>query len=322
MTSRSRLKTFVAMLAVLASMGTVSAQDYPARPVTLIVPWPAGGPTDVSMRAVAEAAQKHLGQPIIIENKAGGAGTVGPATMAATAKPDGYTIAQMPITVYRLPLMQKTTWSENDFTYIIHLTGYVFTAFAGADTPFRTWQDVIDYARANPGKITYGSTGTGSSLHLGMEMLAEKSGVKFLHVPFKGAVEVNAAVAGGHVMLGASGTSVRPLVDAGKARFLNIWTAKRVKSLPDIPTLLELGYPYVIDSPWGLAGPKGMDPRVVAKLHDAFKKALEEEPVIETLSRYEMIPNYKNTADYKTAVEEQVKMEEALLKRIGMDKKE
>ncbi len=322
MASRSRLKTFVASLAVLASIGAVSAQDYPARPVTLIVPWPAGGPTDVSMRAVAEAAQKHLGQPIIVENKAGGAGTVGPATMAATAKPDGYTIAQMPITVYRLPLMQKTTWSENDFTYIIHLTGYVFTAFAGADTPFRKWQDVIDYARANPGKITYGSTGTGSSLHLGMEMLAEKSGVKFLHVPFKGAVEVNAAVAGGHVMLGASGTSVRPLVDAGKARFLNIWTAKRVKSLPDIPTLLELGYPYVIDSPWGLAGPKGMDPKVVAKLHDAFKKALEEESVVETLSRYEMIPNYKNTADYKKSVEEQVKMEEALLKRIGMEKKE
>ncbi len=159
-------------------------------------------------------------------------------------------------------------------------------------------------------------------MHIGKEMLAEKSGIKFTHVPFKGAVEVNAAVAGGHVMLGAAGLSVKPLVDAGKARFLNIWTAKRVKSLPDIPTLLELGYPYVIDSPWGLAGPKGMDPRVVAKLHDAFKKALEEEPVIETLGRYEMVPNYKNTADYEAAVQEQVKMEEALLKRIGMERKE
>lgn len=322
MTSRLCLKTFVAALVVLASAGLAIAQEFPTRPVTLIVPWPAGGPTDVSMRAVAEAAQKYLGQPIVVENRAGGAGTVGPATMAATAKPDGYTIAQMPITVYRLPLMQKTTWSENDFTYIIHLTGYVFTAFAGGDTPFKTWQDVLDYAKQNPGKITYGSTGTGSSLHLGMEMLAEKSGVKFTHVPFKGAVEVNAAVAGGHVMLGASGTSVRPLVDAGKARFLNIWTAKRVKSLPDVPTLLELGYPYVIDSPWGLAGPKGMDPKVVARLHDAFKKALEEEAVVETLGRYEMVPNYKNSADYKLAVEEQVKMEAALLKRIGMDKKE
>jgi tripartite-type tricarboxylate transporter receptor subunit TctC len=322
MISRLRWKAIVASLALLASAGLAVAQDYPTKPINLIVPWPAGGPTDVSMRAIAEAAQKHLGQPIIIENKAGGAGSVGPATMAATAKPDGYTIAQMPITVYRLPLMQKTTWSEKDFTYIIHLTGYVFSAFAGAETPFKTWQDVIDYAKVNPGKITYGSTGSGSSLHLGMEMLAEKSGVKFTHVPFKGAVEVNAAVAGGHVMLGAAGLSVKPLVDAGKARFLNIWTATRVKSLPDIPTLLELGYPYVIDSPWGLAGPKGMNPKVVAKLHDAFKKALEEEAVIETLNRFEMVPNYKSTADYAAAVQEQVKMEEALLKRIGMDRKD
>jgi tripartite-type tricarboxylate transporter receptor subunit TctC len=322
MTSRRGLKTIVASIGMMVLAGAAFAQDYPAKPVTLIVPWPAGGPTDVTMRAMADAAAKHLGQPIVVENKAGGGGTVGPATMAAASKPDGYTLAQMPITVYRLPLMQKTTWKPEDFTYIIHLTGYVFAAFAGADTPFKKWEDVIDYAKKNPGKITYGSTGSGTSLHLGMEMLAEKSGVKFTHVPFKGAAEVNAAVAGGHVMLGASGTSIRPLVDAGKARFLNVWTAKRVSFLPEIPTLQDLGYPYVIDSPWGLAGPKGMDPKVVAKIHDAFKKALEETSVIESLARFDMVPNYKNTADYGVAVQEQIKLEEALLKRIGMERKD
>ena len=322
MNNQRGLKTILASIGMMVLASAASAQDYPSKPITLIVPWPAGGPTDVTMRAMAEAAAKHLGQPIIIENKAGGGGTVGPATMAAAAKPDGYTIAQMPITVYRLPLMQKTTWKADDFTYIIHLTGYVFAAFASADTPFKNWEDVIDYAKANPGKITYGSTGSGSSLHLGMEMLAEKSGVKFTHVPFKGAAEVNAAVAGGHVMLGASGTSIRPLVDAGKARFLNVWTAKRVSFLPDIPTLQDLGYPYVIDSPWGLAGPKGMDPKVVAKIHDAFKKALEEQPVIDSLARFDMVPNYKGTADYDVAVQEQIKLEEALLKRIGMERKD
>jgi tripartite-type tricarboxylate transporter receptor subunit TctC len=274
------------------------------------------------MRAIADVAAKHLGQPIVIENKAGGSGTVGPATMAAAAKPDGYTLAQMPITVYRLPLMQKTTWKADDFTYIIHLTGYVFAMFAGADTPFKKWEDVIDYAKKNPGKVTYGSTGTGSSLHLGTEMIAEKAGIKLVHVPFKGAAEVNAAVAGGHVMLGSSGTSIRPLVDAGKARFLNVWTAKRVTFLPEIPTLQDLGYPYVIDSPWGLAGPKGMDPKVVAKIHDAFKKALEDKSVIESLARFDMVPNYKSTADYNTAVKEQIKLEEALLKRIGLERKD
>jgi tripartite-type tricarboxylate transporter receptor subunit TctC len=203
MNSRRGLKTILASIGMMVVTSVAFAQDYPVKPVTLIVPWPAGGPTDVTMRAMADAAAKHLGQPIVVENKAGGSGTVGPATMAAASKPDGYTLAQMPITVYRLPLMQKTTWKPEDFTYIIHLTGYVFAAFAGADTPFKKWEDVIDYAKKNPGKITYGSTGSGSSLHLGMEMLAEKSGVKFTHVPFKGAAEVNAAVAGGHVMLGA-----------------------------------------------------------------------------------------------------------------------
>ena len=315
-------KALLGGLAAAAIAGAAQAQTYPSRPITLIVPWPAGGPTDVTMRAMAEVASKHLGQPIVIENKAGGSGTVGPATMAATAKPDGYTLAQMPITVYRLPLMQKTTWKADDFTYIIHLTGYVFAAFSSASTPFKTGQEVIDYAKANPGKVTYGSTGTGGSLHLGMEMLAEKSGVKFTHVPFKGAAEVNAAVAGGHVMVGASGTSIRPLVDAGKARFLNVWTAKRVSFLPDIPTLQDLGYPYVIDSPWGLAGPKGMDPKVVQIIHDAFKKALEEPSVIETLGRFDMVPNYKGTKDYQAAVDEQIKMEDALLQRIGLRAKD
>jgi tripartite-type tricarboxylate transporter receptor subunit TctC len=322
MTARTRIKTALASLAMLATAFAASAQEFPIKPITLIVPWPAGGPTDVGVRAMAEIAGKHLGQPIIIENKSGGAGTVGPATMAATAKPDGYTIAQMPITVYRLPMMQNTTWTADDFTYIVHLTGYTFAAMAHVDTPFKTWQDVLDYAKKNPGKITYATSGAGSSLHLGMEMMAEKSGVKFTHVPFKGAAEVNAAVAGGHTMMAAGGLSVKPMVDAGKVRLLNVWTEKRLKSVPDLPTLKELGYPWVFDSPWGIAGPKGMDPKVVAKIHDAFKKAIEDEAVVATLERFEMVPNYKNSADYKAAVAEQVKMEEELLKRIGMYKKQ
>jgi len=306
---------------VLAFPPAAVAQEFPMKPITLIVPFPAGGPTDIAMRALGEAASKHLGQPVLIDNKAGGAGTVGPATMAATAKPDGYTISQMPVTVYRLPLMQDTTWKADDFTYIIHLTGYVFAHIAAADTPFKTWADVVDYAKKNPGKVTYGSSGTGGSPHLGTEQVAEKDGIKLVHVPFKGAAELHAAVAGGHVMVGAGGASSKQIVDAGKARFLNVWTAKRQKSFPEVPTLLELGYPFVIDSPFGIAGPKGMDPKVVQKLHDAFKKAIEEPAVIEVLDRFEMVPNYKNSADYKLAVDEQIKLERGLLERIGLLKK-
>jgi tripartite-type tricarboxylate transporter receptor subunit TctC len=322
MTGQTRATAVATALAFVAIFSLpAAAQEFPVRPIALIVPFPAGGPTDLALRALGEAASKHLGQPVVVENKSGGAGTVGPATMAASAKPDGYTLAQMPVTVFRLPLMQETTWKPDDFTYIIHLTGYVFAHIAAADTPFHTWKDVVEYAKKNPGKVTYGSSGTGGSPHLGTEQVAEKDGIKLTHVPFKGAAELHAAVAGGHVMVGAGGASSKQIVDAGKARFLNVWTAQRQKSFPEVPTLTELGYPFVIDSPFGIAGPKGMDPKVVAKLHDAFKKAIEDPEVIKVLDRYEMVPNYKNSADYKLAVDEQIKLERALLERIGLLKK-
>jgi tripartite-type tricarboxylate transporter receptor subunit TctC len=322
----SNRRFFVAAIAtaVMAAAGLAKAQDYPVKPITLIVPFPAGGPTDVVMRAFADSVSKQLGQPVIVDNKAGGSGTVGPATMAATAKPDGYTIAQMPITVYRLPLMQKAAYNaDTDFTYIINLSGYVFAAFANADTPFKTWADVVEHARKNPGKVTYASTGAGSSLHIGMEQMADREGIKFTHIPFKGATEVNAAVAGGHTMLGASGLSVKPLVDAGKVRFLNIWTAQRVKLVPDVPTLRELGYPWVFDSPFGVAGPKNMDPKIVAKLHDAFKKALLEDPTVaRAMEQFEMVPNYRDPAGYRALVKEITDMERSMMDRLGLLKKE
>ena len=139
-----------AALVAFAAPG-VQAQGYPEKPITLIVPWPAGGSTDVAMRTIAECAAKQLGQPIIVDNKPGASGTLGPAIMAANAKPDGYTIAQMPITVMRLPLMQKTTWDAvNDFTYIAHLTGYTFGITTKAEGQFKTWKDVVDLRQGQP----------------------------------------------------------------------------------------------------------------------------------------------------------------------------
>src|SRR5260370_22343759 len=118
------------------------------------------------MRAIADSASKFIGQPIAVDNKAGGGGTVGPATMAAAAKPDGYTISQLPITVFRLPLMQEVTWDPaKDFSYIVHLTGYTFGVTTSAESPFTTWKDVIDFAKDNPGKVTYSTPGAGTSLH-------------------------------------------------------------------------------------------------------------------------------------------------------------
>jgi tripartite-type tricarboxylate transporter receptor subunit TctC len=316
-----KLALSIAATAMAAVAVPAFAQDYPVKPVTLIVPWPAGGSTDIAMRAIAEAAGKHLGQPIVVDNKAGGSGTVGPATMAATGKPDGYIIAQIPITVFRLPLMQKTTWDPlKDFTYIVHLTGYTFGVTSNAESQFKTWQDVVDYAKQNPGKITYATPGAGTSLHIGMEQIAAKAGIKLTHVPFKGGAETNAAVLGGHTALQADSSGWKPLVEAGKLRLLMIWTANRSKNWPDTPTLKELGYPFVFDSPFGVAGPKGMDAKIVAKLHDAFKKAIDEPAVQEQLAKYDMVVNYKNTEDYKKLVAETIEAERKVLSDLGLAK--
>jgi tripartite-type tricarboxylate transporter receptor subunit TctC len=313
--------TLAATLAAFA--GAASAQTYPNRPVTLIIPWVAGGPTDIVLRAVADAAQKHLGQPIIVENKAGGGGSVGPAQMAATAKPDGYTISQIPDGVYRVQITQKTTYdAQSDFTYIIALSGYAFGVKVPQDSPFKSWQDLVKFAKENPGKLTYGSPGAASTPHIGMERIQKHLGVKLVHVPFKGAAEVNVAVAGGHIMVGASGTSAKTLADAGKLRFLNIWTPDRLKMLPEVPTLRELGFPFSVEGPIGLAGPKGMDPAIVAKLHDAFKKTLDDPKVQDVLGKMELVPAYKSGADYKKSLAEAMEIERVILTELGMVKKD
>jgi tripartite-type tricarboxylate transporter receptor subunit TctC len=321
MFQRSRLMIAVATAGLLMASGAF-AQDYPTKPITLIVPWPAGGSTDISMRAIADSASKVLGQPIAVDNKAGGGGTVGPATMAAASKPDGYTIAQLPITVFRLPLMQEVSWDPSkDFSYIIHLTGYTFGVTTSSESQFKTWKDVVDYAKANPGKVTYATPGTGTSLHVGMEQIATMAGIKLTQVPFKGGAETNAAVLGQHTVLQADSTGWKPLVDAGKLRLLMVWTAVRSPNYPDVPTLKELGYPMVYDSPFGIGGPKGMDPKIVAKLHDAFKKAIEDPAVIATLAKYDMVPNYKNTEDYKKFVVEVTESERKVIEGLGLGKK-
>src|SRR6185369_1631820 len=200
-------------------------------PVTLIVPWPAGGSTDIGMRALADASQKHLGQPIVIENRPGASGTLGPAQMAATSKPDGYTVSQIPITVFRLPATTKTSFDPTkDFTYILNVTGYTFGVVVKSDAPWKTFQDLLADAKANPGKIKYGTPGTGTSLHVTMEQIARLQGIKWVQVPFKGNAETNAAVLGGHVNAVADSTGWGPLVASNDLRLLVTWGAVRTKS--------------------------------------------------------------------------------------------
>jgi tripartite-type tricarboxylate transporter receptor subunit TctC len=314
------LKAIVAAAALAAAFALpAQAQNFPTKPVTLIVPWPAGGSTDLAMRAFAEAAQKHLGQPLVVENRAGASGTLGPAQMAATAKPDGYTVAQIPITVFRLPFMTRTTFDPaKDFTYIAGLTGYTFGIVVKSDSPWKTFQEFAADAKANPGKIKYGSPGTGTSLHIGMEQIAKHHGIKWTHVPFKGAAETNAALLGGHVHAVADSTGWGALVNSGDFRLLVTWGAARTKNWPNVPTLKETGLDLVANSPYGVAGPKGMDPKVVKVLHDAFRKAVDEPTYRAALEKFDQELAYLNTEDYAKHAAQQIEEAKKLVDDLSL----
>ena len=299
--------------------GVAQAQQFPTRPVTLIVPWPAGGSTDIGMRALAAATEKHLGQSIVIENRPGAGGTIGPANMAANAKPDGYTVAQLPITVFRIPFIQKTSFDPTkDFTYIIHVTGYTFGVVVKGDAPWKTFQELLDYAKANPGKINYGTPGAGTSLHITMEQIAKMKGIKWTHVPFKGVAESMNALLGGHIDVTSDSTGWAGSVNAGQARLLVTWGATRTKNWPDVPILKEVGIDLISNSPFGIGGPKGIDPAVVKILHDAFKKGMEEQSYKDSMAKLDQEAYYLDTAAYHAFAMKQIGEQKQLVEDLGL----
>jgi len=320
---RNVLRTVVAAGFALAASVGAQAQDFPARPVTLIVPWPAGGSTDVGMRALASAAEKHLGQSIVIENRSGGSGTLGPGQMAATARPDGYTIAQIPITVFRFPFMTKTTFDPStDFTYIIGVSGYTFGVVVRDDAPWKSFQDLTADAKSNPGKINYGTPGAGTSLHITMEQIARQQGIKWTHVPFKGNAESINALLGGHIHVVADSSGWAQLVNAGRFRLLVTWGVARTKNWPDVPTLHEIGIDMVSNSPFGIAGPKGMDPKIVRVLHDAFKKGLEEPSYAAAVANLDQELFYLSSEDYQNFAMRQIEEARRFITELGLGPKQ
>jgi tripartite-type tricarboxylate transporter receptor subunit TctC len=310
---------FAAAVVLTAGVLAAPAQNFPTRPVTLIVPWPAGGTTDVGLRALASASEKHLGQPIVIENRAGGSGTLGPAQMAATAKPDGYTISQIPITVFRFPFMTKTTFDPaTDFTYIIGVSGYTFGVVVREDAPWKTFRDLVADAQANPGKINYGTPGAGTSLHITMEQIAKRQGVRWTHVPFKGNSEAVNALLGGHIHAVADSSGWAPLVNAGRFRLLVTWGATRTNNWPDVPTLRDIGIDMVSNSPFGIAGPKGLEPAVVKVLHDAFKKGLEEPSYAAAMAKLDQELFYLSSDDYQKFAMQQIEEARRYIAELGL----
>jgi tripartite-type tricarboxylate transporter receptor subunit TctC len=316
---RPSRRAVLAAAATLAAPSLACASTFPDRPIRLICPWTAGGSTDLQMRALAEAAGRILGQPMVVENRPGAGGTLG-AVALLQARPDGYTLSQLPITVFRYPFMQATPgWNPlTDFTYISHITGYLFGVVVRADSPFRTFNDLIAWAKANPGRLIYGTPGVGSTLHITMEQIALKAGVEFLHVPFRGVAENQAALLAGTVMASADSSGWAQLVRDGRLRLLVTWGAERAKSFPDTPTLKELGYGIVSASPYGFGGPKGMDPAVVRILDDAFGQAINDPGHMAILERFDMSPWYLPSAEYAAFAAKQVEEERAMVQRLGL----
>ena len=310
------IKRFAALVACALPV-LAGAQAFPSKPITIICPWPAGGGTDLHLRKLAELTAKRIGQPILVENRPGGSGMNGPATMAKTARPDGYTISQLAITAFRIPHMQAVEWDPiKDFTYIIGVSGYTFGIVVKADSSFKTFQDLIAYAKANPGQLSYGTPGTGTSLHLAMEEIGVKAGVKFLHVPFKGQAESAQALMGGHIMAQVDSTGWGRMVDAGTFRLLATLGDRRTRW--NAPTVQELGVDTVSNSPYGLVGPKGMAPEVVKSLHDAVKSAMDDPEHLKILQQLDQLYWYKSSSDYAQWAAQTLKAERATIERVGL----
>ena len=318
---RRQLLQSAAALAIPSVGGGVFAQDaFPSRPIKLLVAFPPGGPTDITMRSLADNASKFLGQPVVVENKPGAGGTL-PAQQLQASAADGYTVAQIPLGVFRLPYTTKISWDPiKDISYVLNVTGYAFGLVVPADSQLKSWTHFVAWAKANPGKLSYGSTGTLTSPHLTMELIAQKLGLELLHVPYKGSADLMQSILGGNIMAAADSTGFAPQVEAGKLRVLNTWGDKRLAKFPDAPTLKELGLDLVQNSPFGIGAPRGTPPAVVKRLHDAFKQAMEQESYKTALARYDMVPMYMSTAGYTKFAQDTFLREKALVEKLGLAK--
>lgn len=305
----------------LVSTSVVAQEKFPNRAINLIAPWPPGGSSDAVMRAFANSVSQVLGVPVVIENKPGAGGTLGAAAMV-NAKPDGYTLTQLPLGIYRLPHMQKMSFDPiKDIQHIVCLTGYTFGIAATMDAPFKTLKEMVAYAKANPGKLEYGHTGTGTTPHLAIEEFSDKAGIDLNPIPYKGSAEILQAILGGQIRVMSGTTEFAPHVKAGKLRLLATLGGHRNKAFPDVPTVKESGWDTITESPFGIGGPKGMDPAVVKILHDAFKKTLEDPKVIATLEQFYQPVIYMGTDDYTKYGARTYAAEKATIERLGMLKK-
>ncbi len=280
-----------AVLAVLCCLSATSlavGQGYPDRPIRIVVPFAAGGGSDVVGRAIAQKLSEKLGQSVVVENRTGAGGSLG-ATQVARAPADGYTlllgssseIAQYPNVAANVPYDP-----QRDFTPIALIATVPLALTVSAALPVKTVPELLDHARANPGKLNYGSAGPGSSTHLAMVLLTSMTGTTMTHVPYRGSAPVVTDLIAGNLQLAIPTMSaVLPHAGGGKLKILAVSTARRAMALPEVPTIHESGVPGYATGLWtGLLAPANTPAAIVARLHAAVSEALASPDLKETLA--------------------------------------
>ncbi len=297
--------------------------DYPSKPVTLIVGFPAGGAIDLTARALVNGVKKYFPQPVIVENKSGAGGMVGLAQVAMKP-PDGYTVGVIGSQAAAVAWhMGTTNYNQmEDFTHILRYAGLLFGIAVREDSPFKTLQDFVKYAKANPGKVSFGTSGVGSTGHLAMVTLAQQAGdLQLTHIPYKGGGESIPALLGGHVEVLSDASSWASLVDAGKFRLLAVYSSERSRMYPSVPTVKEAGYPVVYNSPLELFAPKGLPAPVVSKLHDSFRKAMDDPGFDAVLKKLGMPQLYLAGEELLKTNREDFDRMKRVVEKLGLEKK-
>jgi tripartite-type tricarboxylate transporter receptor subunit TctC len=314
-----RRRDLLACAAMLLPTGSALAGgDFPSRPLTLWVPWPAGGATDLTLRVLADLAGEHLGQKVLIQNRGGAGGTLAMPVLQRAA-PDGYTIAQLPQPVFRAPWTQRVSWDPiRDTTPIIQVSGVTFGIVVPATSALHSLDDIFAWARTHPGELTVATNGVGTTPHVVMDELFGRRGLAYVHVPYKGTAEQMVAVSAGQVMVGVNSNGFAPFVDGGQLRLLATFGEHRTKRWPNVPTLKELGHGIVATSPYGLAGPRGLPAPVVQVLHDAFKAAMFDPAHVAQLALFDQELDYLGPEDYGRAMREAYAAEKRTVERLGL----
>lgn len=293
------------VLAAVMSVSTLSyAQtDYPNKPITLVVPFPPGGVTDIAGREVARNLTKYLNQPVVVENKVGAGGNIG-TQYVARSKPDGYTLGLLTVSAMSIaPHVTKNLGfnPSKDFTPITNVITTDGAIVANVAAPYNTVQELIAFAKANPDKVNYASVGNGSIPHLTAEMFSQRAGIKMTHVPYKGAGPAMQDLLANQIPISFETSLATALnnVASGRLKILALTGPQRSPAVPNVPTVAESGYPNFSAQGWfGLFGPANLPPNVVAALNKATTDALRDPEVIARFEKLGVRPDPQTPSDF------------------------